>query len=122
VDDPRIFAAGKWLRKFSIDELPQFINVLKGDMSIAGPRPHLPQHDEIFAKVMNRYLIRKFIRPGITGLAQVNGFRGEIHSEKDIQQRVESDIYYLERWSFGLDCLIVLKTIMHCVFPPRSAY
>jgi exopolysaccharide biosynthesis polyprenyl glycosylphosphotransferase len=121
-NDPRMFGAGKWLRKLSIDELPQFLNVLRGDMSVVGPRPHLPEHDEIFARVMRRYLIRKFIRPGITGWAQVNGFRGEILSEMDIQQRVESDIYYLERWSFSLDCLIVLKTAKSCVFPPLSAY
>jgi exopolysaccharide biosynthesis polyprenyl glycosylphosphotransferase len=121
-NDPRIFRAGKWLRKLSIDELPQFLNVLRGEMSVVGPRPHLPEHDEMFARVMRRYLIRKFIRPGITGWAQVNGFRGEILSEMDIKQRVESDIYYLERWSFSLDCLIVLKTAVQCVFPPRSAY
>jgi exopolysaccharide biosynthesis polyprenyl glycosylphosphotransferase len=121
-NDPRMFSAGKWLRKLSLDELPQFLNVLRGDMSVVGPRPHLPEHDEIFARVMRRYLIRKFIRPGITGWAQVNGFRGEILSEMDIQQRVESDIYYLERWSFSLDCLIVLKTAKSCVFPPQSAY
>jgi len=121
-NDPRIFSTGKWLRKLSIDELPQFLNVLRGEMSVVGPRPHLPEHDEMFARVMRRYLIRKFIRPGITGWAQVNGFRGEILSEMDIKQRVESDIYYLERWSFSLDCLIVLKTAAHCVLPPRSAY
>jgi undecaprenyl-phosphate glucose phosphotransferase len=121
-DDPRVFAAGRWLRKLSLDELPQFINVLRGDMSVVGPRPHLPEHDELFARAMKRYLIRKLIRPGITGWAQVNGFRGEIRSQEDIQQRVESDIYYLERWSLSLDCLILLKTIKHCIVPPRSAY
>jgi exopolysaccharide biosynthesis polyprenyl glycosylphosphotransferase len=120
--DPRIYPFGKWLRKLSIDELPQFINVLRGDMSVIGPRPHLSGHDEMFTRVMRRYLIRKFIQPGITGWAQVNGFRGEIHSEADIQKRVEADIYYLENWSFSLDCLIILKTVKHCVFPPRSAY
>src|SRR5208283_5873953 len=88
-DDPRIYPAGKWLRKLSIDELPQFVNVLRGDMSVIGPRPHLPAHDEMFARAMRRYLIRKFIQPGITGWAQVNGFRGEIHSETDIKKRVE---------------------------------
>jgi len=120
--DPRVFAAGKWLRRLSIDELPQFLNVLRGDMSVVGPRPHLPEHDEMFAQVMKRYPIRRFLLPGITGWAQVNGFRGEIHTEDDIQQRVEADIYYLERWSFSMDCLIILKTIKQCVFPPRSAY
>lgn len=121
-DDPRVYAAGRWLRKLSLDELPQFINVLRGDMSVVGPRPHLPEHDELFASAMKRYFIRKLIRPGITGWAQVKGFRGEIHSQGDIQQRVEADIYYLERWSFSLDCLILLKTIRHCIVPPPSAY
>jgi exopolysaccharide biosynthesis polyprenyl glycosylphosphotransferase len=120
--DPRIFRAGRWLRKLSIDELPQFINVVLGNMSVVGPRPHLPKHEEIFVQTMKRYLIRKFICPGITGWAQVNGLRGEIHSHVDIQRRVEADIFYLENWSFSLDCLVILKTIKHCVFPPRSAY
>jgi exopolysaccharide biosynthesis polyprenyl glycosylphosphotransferase len=121
-EDPRIFPAGTWLRKFSVDELPQFINVLLGDMSVVGPRPHLPKHEDLFAKVMRRYFIRKFIRPGLTGWAQVCGFRGEIHTEDDIQKRVEADIHYLENWSFSFDCLIILKTVKQCIFPPRSAY
>jgi putative colanic acid biosynthesis UDP-glucose lipid carrier transferase len=121
-DDPRIFPAGRWLRRLSVDELPQFINVLLGNMSVVGPRPHLPKHEEMFTNTMRKYLIRRFISPGITGWAQVNGFRGEIHTEADIQQRVEADIHYLESWCFSLDCLIILKTIKHCIRPPRSAY
>jgi putative colanic acid biosynthesis UDP-glucose lipid carrier transferase len=121
-NDPRIYPAGAFMRKFSVDELPQFINVLLGDMSVVGPRPHMPKHEEIFAKVMSRYFIRKFIRPGLTGWAQVNGYRGEILCEDDIQKRVEADIHYLENWSFSFDCLIILRTIKHCIFPPRSAY
>ena len=121
-NDARIFPGGNWLRRLSIDELPQFINVLLGDMSVIGPRPHLPQHDEAFTKVMRNYLIRRFIRPGITGWAQVNGLRGEIRGEIDIQRRVEADIHYLENWSFGLDVIIVLKTIKQCVVPPHTAY
>jgi exopolysaccharide biosynthesis polyprenyl glycosylphosphotransferase len=120
--DPRIYPAGRWLRKFSVDELPQFINVLLGNMSVVGPRPHLPQHEELFVKVMGKYFIRKFIRPGLTGWAQINGFRGEILCESDIHKRVEADIFYLENWSFSLDCLIILKTVRHCIIPPRSAY
>ncbi len=120
--DTRIFPAGSWLRRLSLDELPQFINVLLGDMSVVGPRPHLPQHEELFIRVMRKYLIRKFIRPGLSGWAQVNGFRGEIHTEADIERRVEADIHYLEHWSLSLDCLIILKTFRHCIFPPRSAY
>ena len=121
-DDQRIYPAGRWLRKLSIDELPQFLNVLKGDMSVVGPRPHLQKHEELWMRVMSRYVIRRFIRPGITGYAQINGFRGEIHAEADVQKRVEMDIHYLENWSLSLDCIIVLKTIKHCIFPPRSAY
>ncbi|HEV7924132.1 MAG TPA: exopolysaccharide biosynthesis polyprenyl glycosylphosphotransferase [Verrucomicrobiae bacterium] len=120
--DPRVFPSGHWLRKLSIDELPQFVNVLRGNMSVVGPRPHLPKHEEIFMQAMKRYLIRKFICPGITGWAQVNGLRGEIHTESDIQRRVEADIFYLENWSLSLDCLVILKTIKHCILPPRSAY
>jgi putative colanic acid biosynthesis UDP-glucose lipid carrier transferase len=121
-EDPRVYPAGRWLRKFSIDELPQFLNVLLGDMSVVGPRPHLPRHEEIFICAMRKYLIRKFIRPGITGWAQVNGFRGEIHQEHDIQRRVEADIYYLENWAFSFDCWIILRTIKQCLRPPGSAY
>ena len=121
-DDSRIYPAGRWMRKLSMDELPQFINVLRGDMSVVGPRPHLETHEELWVRVMGRYVIRRFIRPGITGWAQINGFRGEIHSEADIRQRVEADIHYLENWSFSLDCVIIVKTIKHCLFPPRSAY
>jgi exopolysaccharide biosynthesis polyprenyl glycosylphosphotransferase len=122
VDDPRVFSAGRWLRKLSIDELPQFINVLKGDMSVVGPRPHLPKHEEMFVQVMRKYLIRKFIRPGITGWAQVNGYRGEIRAASDVQRRVEADIHYLENWALSLDFLIILKTVKQCLFPPRTAY
>ena len=121
-NDPRIFPAGAWLRKLSIDELPQFINVVLGDMSIVGPRPHMPEHDAMFVKITRNYFIRRFIRPGITGWAQISGFRGEIHSEKDVQDRVAADIYYLENWSLSLDCLIIFKTIVTCISPPRSAY
>ena len=120
--DERIYAAGRWLRKLSLDELPQFINVLKGDMSIVGPRPHLEKHEELWIRAMRKYVIRRFIRPGITGEAQVKGLRGEIHTEADIQKRVEADIHYLENWSFTLDCAILLKTVQHCISPPPSAY
>src|SRR5215831_5600347 len=121
-DDARVFATGRWLRKFSIDELPQFINVLRGEMSVVGPRPHLERHEEIWTRVLRRYVIRRFIRPGLTGWAQVNGHRGEVHSEADIRERVEADIHYLENWSFSLDCVIIIKTAKQCLFPPSSAY
>lgn len=121
-NDPRVFPGGDWLRKLSIDEIPQFINVLLGDMSVVGPRPHLPDHDQAFMRVMRNYTIRRFIRPGITGWAQVNGLRGEIRTPRDIQRRVEADIHYLESWSFGLDGIIILKTIKQCAIPPKMAY
>lgn len=120
--DSRIYPAGRWLRKLSVDELPQFVNVLMGEMSLVGPRPHMPEHEEIWARNLRSYVVRRFIRPGITGWAQVNGFRGEVHTEADIKQRVRADIYYLENWSFSLDCLIFLKTVKHCVLPPGNAY
>ena len=121
-NDQRVYPLGRWLRKLSIDELPQFINVLKGDMSVVGPRPHLQTHEEIWIRAMNRYVIRRFIRPGITGYAQIKGYRGEVRTEADVRNRVEMDIYYLENWSLSLDCLIVLKTIQQCLRPPQSAY
>lgn len=120
--DDRIFPAGRWFRKSSLDELPQFINVLLGDMSVVGPRPHLQRHEELWIRAMGKYVVRRFVRPGITGYAQVNGFRGEVHSDADVQNRVERDIYYLENWSFSLDVLIILKTIQHCIIPHRNAY
>ena len=120
--DERIYPAGRWMRRLSIDELPQFINVFLGDMSVVGPRPHLPQHDEAFARVMGRYTIRKFVPPGITGWAQINGFRGEIHGEQDVERRVNADIHYLESWSLSLDLTIILRTVWHCLVPPKTAY
>lgn len=120
--DPRIYPAGRWLRKLSIDELPQFVNVLYGNMSVVGPRPHLSRHDELWAEAEERYPVRKFIKPGITGCAQVAGFRGEVHTETDIRQRIEADIQYLENWSLGLDCLVIGKTIVQLVLPPKAAY
>jgi putative colanic acid biosynthesis UDP-glucose lipid carrier transferase len=121
-DDPRIYPAGRWFRRSSVDELPQFINVLKGEMSVVGPRPHLIEHNEQFARAMHNYHVRAHVKPGITGLAQVRGFRGETRSEEDVIKRVQSDIYYLENWTFGMDCRIVLATVFHVVGPPKTAY
>jgi putative colanic acid biosynthesis UDP-glucose lipid carrier transferase len=121
-NDRRIFPLGVWLRKLNLDEFPQFINVLLGDMSVVGPRPHMLQHDEIFLKIMRNYSVRRFVHPGITGWAQVRGFRGEIITEQDARNRVEADIYYLENWSLSLDFLIILKTLKQCLFPLRTAY
>ena len=120
--DPRVFPLGRWLRRLSVDELPQFINVLRSEMSVVGPRPHMIEHDGQFAKSAHAYRIRTFVRPGITGLAQVSGFRGEARHVKDVVDRVRSDVYYLEHWSFGLDWLIILRTAMQFLRPSRNAY
>jgi exopolysaccharide biosynthesis polyprenyl glycosylphosphotransferase len=120
--DPRIFAMGRWMRKLSLDEFPQFLNVLLGTMSIVGPRPHLAAHDDAFADVAHRYRVRSFVKPGITGLAQINGFRGETRTNAHIIDRVESDVFYLENWSILLDLIIVLKTIPQMILPPKTAY
>jgi len=121
-NDQRVFPLGVWMRKLNLDEFPQFINVVLGEMSVVGPRPHMLQHDELFVKVMKNYMVRRFVHPGISGWAQVRGFRGEIITEQDVRNRVEADIYYLENWSLSLDCLIILKTIKQCLFPLRTAY
>lgn len=109
--DPRITRVGAFLRRTSLDELPQFFNVLRGDMSVVGPRPHAIEHDELYQKVVSGYIHRYRIKPGITGWAQINGFRGETDQIEKMQGRVEHDLYYLRNWSFGLDMRIVAATI-----------
>jgi exopolysaccharide biosynthesis polyprenyl glycosylphosphotransferase len=120
--DERIFRGGAFLRRFSIDELPQFWNVLKGDMSVTGPRPHLIEHNEQFAKQIASYPIRTVVKPGITGLAQVRGFRGEARTPSDIALRLESDIVYLENWRLSLDLAIIMRTVWQMFVPPKTAY
>jgi exopolysaccharide biosynthesis polyprenyl glycosylphosphotransferase len=119
--DPRIFPIGRWLRRFSIDELPQFLNVIAGDMSVVGPRPHLIQHNAQFAEVLSEYHVRSFVKPGMTGLAQVRGFRGEAKSRADIVARLQSDLEYLQNWSPILDCSIISRTAWQVIFPPKAA-
>ncbi len=119
--DARIYPAARWLRKLSIDELPQFLNVLFNDMSVVGPRPHLVEHNDKFANITQNYHIRAFIKPGITGMAQIRGYRGEISCESDLENRIKSDLYYIEKWSFNLDLLIILRTALTVVMPPQSA-
>ncbi|KAB0640072.1 undecaprenyl-phosphate glucose phosphotransferase [Burkholderia latens] len=111
-NDARITPLGRFLRRTSLDELPQFINVLLGDMSVVGPRPHALEHDELYRKVVDRYIQRYRIKPGMTGWAQVNGYRGETDRIEKMQGRVEHDLYYLQNWSFGLDMRIVGATIL----------
>ena len=120
--DSRITKMGAILRKTSIDELPQFYNVLKGEMSVVGPRPHMVKHNEDFAKRVNRFMVRHYVKPGITGLAQVSGFRGEIETEKDIINRVKYDIFYIENWSFLLDIKIIFLTVYNAVVGDKKAY
>jgi exopolysaccharide biosynthesis polyprenyl glycosylphosphotransferase len=121
-DDDRVYPLGKWFRKLSIDEVPQFWNVLLGDMSIVGPRPHLIEHNNQFSQLMANYHVRAFVKPGITGLAQVRGFRGEARDNADIENRVACDIEYLENWNLSLECGIILRTFVALIVPPRSAY
>ena len=120
--DERIYGMGKWFRKLSLDEVPQFWNVLLGDMSIVGPRPHLIEHNNQFSRLMENYHVRAFVKPGITGLAQVRGFRGEARENSDIENRVACDIEYLENWNISLEFGIILRTFAQLIAPPRTAY
>ncbi len=121
-NDPRITKVGKFLRKSSIDELPQFFNVLLGEMSVVGPRPHMVSHTEMYARKIDKFMVRHFIKPGITGLAQTNGFRGEVENEKDIIYRVKYDIFYLENWSLLLDIKIIFMTLVNAIRGDEKAY
>ncbi|UJH91754.1 exopolysaccharide biosynthesis polyprenyl glycosylphosphotransferase [Antarcticibacterium sp. 1MA-6-2] len=121
-NDLRITKVGKFIRKTSVDELPQFINVFLGDMSIIGPRPHMEFHTVQYQKNVDKYLVRHFAKPGITGLAQVRGYRGEIIRKSDIVNRIRMDIFYLEKWSFLLDLKIVYQTIYNCLQGEEKAY
>jgi putative colanic acid biosynthesis UDP-glucose lipid carrier transferase len=120
-NDSRVTRFGAFLRKSSLDELPQFINVLQGRMSVVGPRPHAIAHNELYRKLIRGYMIRHKVRPGITGLAQVNGFRGETDTVEKMKARVEYDIAYLRNWSLLLDLQIVLKTFL-VVLRKKNAY
>ena len=120
--DARITKMGAFMRKTSIDELPQFINVLLGNMSVVGPRPHMLQHTQEYSKSVNKYMVRHFVKPGITGLAQIKGYRGEIKIKADINNRVKLDIFYLENWSLILDIRIVLQTVSNAISGEENAY
>lgn len=121
-NDPRITKVGKFIRKTSIDELPQFFNVLLGDMSVVGPRPHMVSHTEMYARRIDKFMVRHFIKPGITGLAQTKGFRGEVETDKDIIYRVKFDIFYLENWSLLLDIKIIFLTVYNAIKGEEKAY
>lgn len=120
--DLRITKMGKFIRKTSIDELPQFFNVLFGDMSVVGPRPHMVSHTNMYAERIDKFMVRHFVKPGITGLAQVSGFRGEVESDKDIINRVKFDIFYIENWSILLDLKITIQTILNVFKGEQKAY
>ena len=121
-NDPRVTRIGKLIRKTSIDELPQFINVLKGNMSVVGPRPHMVSHTHMYAEKIDKFMVRHFIKPGITGLAQVSGFRGEVEDDNFIINRVKYDIFYLENWSLLMDLKIVVKTVYNALSGDEKAY
>ncbi len=120
--DGRVFPFGQFMRRTSLDEFPQFWNVLTGHMSVVGPRPHMTVHDSRFAEELNIYRTRFFVKPGITGLAQVNGFRGEITQPDLLRRRVEFDLTYVSQWSVWMDVWITLKTARQVFFPPKTAY
>jgi putative colanic acid biosynthesis UDP-glucose lipid carrier transferase len=121
-EDERITRIGRFMRKTSIDELPQFLNVLVGDMSVVGPRPHMLSHTDLYANKVDKFMVRHFVKPGITGLAQISGFRGEVESDKDIIGRVKFDIFYIENWSLFLDIKIIIKTIIRAIQGDEKAY
>ena len=121
-NDARVTKMGAFMRKTSVDELPQFLNVLKGDMSVVGPRPHLESLSIEYQRDVENYLKRHIVKPGITGLAQVSGYRGEIKKKADIKNRIRFDIFYIENWSFFLDIKIILKTILNVFQGEEKAY
>ena len=121
-DDPRKFPFGNFIRKTNIDEFPQFFNVLKGDMSIVGPRPHMLAHTEQYGNIIDKYMVRHFSRPGITGYAQVNGCRGETKELWQMEERIQKDVWYIENWTFWLDIKIIFKTAITLFVPDKQAY
>jgi len=121
-NDPRKYPFGNFMRKANIDELPQFLNVLKGDMSIVGPRPHMLAHTEQYSALINKYMVRHFVKPGVTGWAQVTGFRGETKELWQMEGRVKRDIWYMEHWSFWLDIRIIWLTAKTIFVHDKNAY
>lgn len=121
-NDPRITKIGAFMRKTNLDEFPQFLNVLAGTMSIVGPRPHMLAHTREYSEQISNYLVRHYAKPGITGLAQVNGYRGETKTLRDMENRVKHDIHYIENWSFFLDLKIIGKTVFNMSKGEENAY
>ena len=120
--DPRITRIGEFLRKTSLDELPQFINVFKGEMSVVGPRPHMLKHTKDYSAIIDKYMVRHFIKPGLTGWAQVNGYRGETKELWQMEKRVEYDVWYIENWNFMLDMKIIFLTLIGIFKGDKNAF
>ena len=121
-NDPRKTKWGNIMRKLNIDELPQFVNVFIGDMSVVGPRPHMELHTEEYSKIINKYMVRHFVKPGVTGWSQVTGWRGETKEVSEMEGRIRGDIWYLEHWSFGLDLYIIYRTVANIFKGEEKAY
>ena len=121
-NDARITKVGKFIRKTSIDELPQFFNVFLGTMSVVGPRPHMVSVTNLYASQVDKFMVRHFVKPGITGLAQTKGFRGEVETDEDIINRVKYDIFYMENWSILLDIKIIFITVFNTLKGDKKAY
>jgi putative colanic acid biosynthesis UDP-glucose lipid carrier transferase len=121
-NDQRITSVGKFLRRTNLDEFPQFLNVLKGQMSVVGPRPHMLKHTDEYSKVIRTYMVRQLLKPGITGWAQVNGLRGETQTLHQMQKRVEHDLWYMENWSLIIDLKIMYMTIFNLLKGDKNAY
>ena len=121
-EDPRNTRIGSFLRRNNLDEFPQFWNVLKGDMSVVGPRPHMLKHTELYSNMIGRYMVRHLVKPGITGWAQVTGYRGETKSMESMAERVKRDVWYIENWSFLLDLKIITVTVFNMIKGEDNAY
>lgn len=121
-NDPRVTKIGKFMRKTSIDEMPQFINVLFGEMSVVGPRPHLWSQNKAYGNKIKKYMVRHYVKPGITGLAQIKGYRGEIETDEDMINRIKYDVFYIENWSLILDMKIIFQTVINIFKGEDKAY
>lgn len=121
-DDPRKTRVGDFLRKTNLDEFPQFINVLIGDMSVVGPRPHMLKHTEQYSALIDKYMVRHLVKPGVTGWAQVTGYRGETKTLEQMEGRVKRDVWYIENWSFFLDLKIIVVTVLNMFKGEKNAY
>lgn len=121
-NDPRKTRVGDFLRRTSIDELPQFINVFIGNMSVVGPRPHMLKHTEQYSHLIKKYMVRHYIKPGITGWAQINGFRGQTEELWQMEQRVEHDVWYIEHWNPLLDLKIIFRTVTNAIHGEKNAF